>query len=155
MPQTASTPLDAGKAAAAVIGEIADMIARLTDLIEEETALVRAGRLAAAAATAQRKSELAAAFFAHASLARANRPHLRQAPPELIDRLSAQLDAFRAKLMVNLSVLTTARTVAETIMRGVSTELRRRTLPRTYGASGRPQAPLPRTGAPIAVSCKL
>ena len=57
--------------AALALGEIRDLMNELGDVIEQETALVRAGRLAAAAAIAERKRELAGTFMAYASRMRA------------------------------------------------------------------------------------
>lgn len=149
-------PAIAGKAeAAAILIEIRDMMLRLGDLVEEETALVRAGRLAAAAAVADRKTALAGTFMADASRARANARFLARTAPELLEELRPQHELFRAKLQANLTVLATARAVAENIMRGVSNQLARRSSPQTYGASGRPAAPARRPGAPIALSRSL
>ena len=71
--------------------------------------------------------------------------------PELIRRH----DSFRALLQINLTVLATAHAVSEGIVRGVSGELARKASPQTYGASGRANAPDPRTAPPLAVSRML
>jgi hypothetical protein len=139
--------------AAFALGEVRDLMNELGDVIEQETALVRAGRLAAAAAIAERKRELAGTFMAYASRMRAS----FRAPrvPGLVEELRTQHEQFRARLQVNLTVLTTARAVVEGIVRGVSSQLARRSSPQTYGASGRPVAPARRPTTPIALSRKL
>ena len=46
-------------------------------------------------------------------------------------------DLFHALLQINLTVLATAHAVSEGIMRGVHEEVTRKSVPQTYGASGR------------------
>ena len=137
--------------AAAVINEIRKVMALLCDVIEEETALVRAGRLTAAAAVVERKSELARTFVSSATRVRAS---ARSLAPKLLEELRHQHEHFRARLQLNLTVLATARGVVEGIVRGVSNQMARRSSPQVYGASGRPVAGR-RAGAPIAVSRSL
>jgi len=140
--------------AAAVINEIRKVMALLCDVIEEETALVRAGRLTAAAAVVERKSELARTFVSSATRVRASARSLALLAPRLLEKLRHQHEHFRARLQLNLTVLATARGVVEGIVRGVSNQMARRSSPQVYGASGRPVAGR-RAGAPIAVSRSL
>jgi hypothetical protein len=137
--------------ATTVLTEIRELMGELCEIVEEETALVRAGRLVAAAKVAERKSKLAGAFMGYAASAR----YLARATPQLLQALREEHEQFRAKLQINLTVLATARAVSEGILRGVSNELARRTTVRTYGASGRPKEPARRTAPPIAVSRSL
>jgi hypothetical protein len=139
----------------AVIGEISLLMVELCEIVEQETALVRNGRLTSAAKIAQRKSELARAFMNHATRIRASTRFLARATPKLLESLRNQHVEFRARLQINLTVLATARAVSEGILRGVSNELARRSTVQTYGASGRRLGPSPGTGAPIAVSRSL
>ena len=74
--------------------------------------------------------------------------------PGLIEELHTQHEQFRARLQINLTVLTTARAVVESIVRGVSSQLARRSSPVTYGAGGRPANPR-RPTVPIALSRNL
>jgi hypothetical protein len=141
--------------AAAVLIEIRRLMGELCDLVEEETALVRAGHLTAAANVAERKSELAGAFMARALRVQASARYLARVTPQLFDELRAQHEEFRAKLQINLTVLATARAVSEGILRGVSNELARRSTVNTYGASGRREDPTGRAAIPMAVSRRL
>ena len=89
MPQSAATATPAASAqgstitseaeAAAVLIEIRRLMTELCDIMEEETTLVRAGHLTAAASVAQRKSELAGAFTARASRVQASVRYLARA----------------------------------------------------------------------------
>jgi hypothetical protein len=58
-------------------------------------------------------------------------------------------------LQVNLTVLATAHTVSEGLIRAVNTEAQRRNMPQTYTAAGQRATPGPRHAAPIAVSRSL
>jgi hypothetical protein len=141
--------------ATAVMVEIRNLMVELCDIVEEETALVRAGRLTSAGKVAERKSELARAFINNASRVRASAHYLAGKTPKLLNALRQQHEQFRAKLQINLTVLATARAVSESILRGVSDELARRSTVQTYGASGRHQTQARRPSTPIAVSRSL
>jgi hypothetical protein len=62
---------------------------------------------------------------------------------------------LRALLQTNLTVLATAHAVSESVVRGVSNEIGRRSTPQTYGASGRANVPTRAAGVPLAVSRTL
>jgi hypothetical protein len=162
MPQSTATAARAHEStiaseaeAAAVLIEVRRLMTELCGIVEEETALVRAGRLTAAAKVAEHKSELAGAFMARASRVQASVRYLARATPRLLDELRLQHEQFRATLQINLTVLATARAVSEGILRGVSNELARRSTVKTYGASGRQQDPAGRAAIPIALSRRL
>jgi hypothetical protein len=154
-PPAPESPIASEAEAAAVLIDIRRLMGELCDIVEEETALVRAGHLTAAAKVAERKSELAGAFMARAMRVQASVRYLSRATPQLFDELRHQHEEFRAKLQINLTVLATARAVSEGILRGVSNELARRSTVSTYGASGRRGEPAGRGAIPIAVSRRL
>jgi hypothetical protein len=141
--------------AAAVMIEIGKLMTELTEIVEAETGLVRAGRVTSAAKVAERKSELARAFMDHAARLRTSTGYLAHTAPAMLDALRQQHEQFRVKLQVNLTVLATARAVSEGILRGVSDELARRSTVQTYGASGRHYIQARRPATPIAVSRSL
>jgi hypothetical protein len=80
---------------------------------------------------------------------------MTQSTPELLAALQRHHEMFRAILQVNMTVLATAHAVSEGIVRGVSAEAQRRTLPQTYTASGQRSAPPRQHTSPIAVSRSL
>jgi hypothetical protein len=141
--------------ARAVMTELGRLMTELCEIVEQETALVRSGRLISAAKVAQRKSELARAFMNDATRVRASTRYLARQMPKLLESLREQHEEFRTRLQINLTVLATARAVSEGILRGVSNELARRSTVQTYGASGRRLPPGRRAGAPIALSRSL
>jgi hypothetical protein len=127
----------------------------LLDVVEEETALVRAGRLSDAAKLEQPKADLARLYLADSAKMKTLGPLMRQSLPDLLAALRQRHDTFRALLQINLTVLATAHAVAEGLVRGVSDELARKSAPRTYGATGRPTTPPPNAAQPLAVSRRL
>jgi hypothetical protein len=154
-PPTLEAAITSEAEATAALIAIRRLMGELCDIVEEETALVRAGHLTAAAKVAERKSELAGAFMARAVRVQASVRYLSRTTPQLFDELRRQHEEFRAKLQINLTVLATARAVSEGILRGVSNELARRSTVSTYGASGRREDPAGRAVIPIAMSRRL
>lgn len=148
---TTSTPLDARKLAADTL----DIMNELLAVVEQETELVRAGKIRDAIALEQKKSELSRRYVGIVSTLKASRDDLAAAAPDLLATLHRHHDTFRAMLQVNLTVLATAHAVSEGIVRGVNVEMQRRNMPQTYTAAGRHVAPGPRAVAPLAVSRSL
>ncbi len=147
-PAPVTTTVEANKLATHYI-EVMDA---LVDVIEQETALVRAGRLSDATALEPTKTELARLYIADTLRLRANQAQLAQVAPQAMPDVIRHHNNFRALLQINLTVLATAHAVSEGIVRGVSGELTRKAAPQTYGASGRANAPGPRAATPLAVS---
>jgi hypothetical protein len=127
----------------------------LVATVEQETVLVRAGKLKDATALEATKAELARAYVHDTTQVKANLPALRKQVPELLAALRKQHDTFNALLQINLTVLATAHAVSEGLIRGAHAEVARKNAPQTYSNSGRPVAP-PKTGAvPVSVSRSL
>jgi hypothetical protein len=134
---------------------IAEMTAAMDEIIhviEQETALVRAGRVSEAAKLEAEKASLSQRYYASTGVIKTMMPQLAKDAPESLAQLERKHDEFRALLQINLTVLATAHAVSESIMRGVSDELARKTAPSTYGATGRANAPGPGAAQPLAVS---
>ncbi len=129
-----------------------DVMDALLGVVQEETELVRAGNLMAAAKLEPSKSELTRLYFLDAARLKASREFLNRAMPEIYQALRQRHDLFHALLQMNLTVLATAHAVSESIMRGVSDEMARRATPNAYGASGRAAVPPPSSLQPLAVS---
>jgi hypothetical protein len=123
--------------------------------IEEETALVRAGKLKDAAALEATKNELTRLYVADAAQVKANRDVLSREVPDLLAELHKQHDTFNALLQMNLTVLATAHAVSESLIRGAAAEVARKAAPQTYGMSGRPTAPPKGAAPPVSVSRTL
>jgi hypothetical protein len=128
---------------------------KLLELIERETVLVRAGKIADALQLETQKTELSKRYVAQVSLLKGSHVYMKRATPDLLTALERHTETFRAMLQVNLTVLATAHAISEAIIRGVNTELQRKRAPSTYTASGSRAAPSPRNAAPLAVSRTL
>jgi hypothetical protein len=145
-----TTPADAELA----IGDMARLIERLSGVIEEETALVRAGHLRRASALEHQKSQLAGQLYVASERLKASAKLVKSMPARCAELTKIQ-DKFRALLQKNMVVLATAHAVSEGIMRRLSGDLARKAAPQVYGASGRAAAPNPKHGRPLAVSRSL
>jgi len=146
------TAMKTAAEAEATIAQATDLIAKLRGLIEQETALVHAGKVREASALAPQKSELTGKLHVVGERLRANAKFLLRAAPAHAAALHALQDAFRAVLQRNLIVLATAHAVSEGIVRRLSGDLARKAAPQVYGASGRAVTPRPKDGKPLAVS---
>jgi flagellar biosynthesis/type III secretory pathway chaperone len=135
-----------------LIAKLTGLMGQIVALIEQETKLVRAGKLTEASKLEPQKTELSGQYLAIAGQIRAAQPQLAKTMPEDLQALRHRHEEFHAILQMNLTVLATAHAVSESIMRGVSTELARKASPQTYGASGQHSAPNPKAAQPLTIS---
>jgi hypothetical protein len=146
-----SNPADARK--------LADALMRIMDellkLIEQETALVRAGKIRDAMLLDAAKTDLSRRYVSAIAGLRANQRYMAKATPDLLAALHRHHDTFRALLQVNLTVLATAHAVSEGIVRGVNGEMQRRAAPSTYTAAGQKSAAGTRHATPLTLSRTL
>jgi hypothetical protein len=135
-----------------VIADLGRIMQALLAAVQEETALVRAGKLSDAEHLASAKSELAGNYLAATERLKSSRQFLMRTLPEQLAELRRLHDTFHAVLQINLTVLATAHAVSEGIVRGVSEEINRLEVPQTYGATGRASNARPKNRQPMAVS---
>jgi hypothetical protein len=129
-----------------------DVMDSLLATIQQETELVRVGKLTEAAKLETSKSELSRLYMLDTARVKASRAFLSRAMPNVFAALRQRHDLFHALLQMNLTVLATAHAVSESIMRGASDELARRATPQGYGATGRAAVAPPSSMQPLAVS---
>jgi hypothetical protein len=134
------------------IAQVADLIEKLRGVVEQETVLMRAGKVRKATTLGSAKSELAGQLYAAGERLKANAKFILQSAPAGAAALRAAQEAFRAVLQRNMIVLATAHAVSEGIVRRLSGDLARKASPQVYGASGRTTAPNPKQGKPLAIS---
>jgi hypothetical protein len=127
----------------------------LLGMIDDETTLVRAGRLREAAQISVQKAEFAKSYVGDMNRLAANRPALAMLAPERKNAFRERHAHFQERLRASMTVLATAHAVSEDLIRGVSGELARKAAPQTYGATGRPAYGGPSTIQPLAVSRSL
>ena len=139
----------------ALAAHYVEVMETLIGVIQQETDLVREGRLVQAAKLVEPKGDLARLYIADTLRLRASQARIAAMAPDTLDALKRRHDAFRSLLQINLTVLATAHAVSEGIVRGVSDEMIRKSSPQTYGANGRANAPDQRAAQPLAVSRML
>jgi len=147
----ASTPADAQRLADGLMR----MMTGLLDIVEQETELVRAGKVREAMALENKKGEASRDYMRAVSEIKHSAGYLKRSTPELLATLHRHHDTFRALLQVNLTVLATAHAVSEGIIRGVNGEIQRRRNPQGYTAAGQRAAPNHRYATPLTVSRSL
>jgi hypothetical protein len=147
-----SRPVASAAEGEALIKHLLQVMEALLGAVEEETALVRAGKLAEAIKLEATKTELSNMYLADAARIKASQIYLDRVTPDMAAELRQRHDLFRAVLQMNLTVLATAHAVSESIMRGVASELARKATPQGYGASGRVAAPAAATMQPLTLS---
>lgn len=135
--------------------QLLTVMSELLAVIERETEMVRAGQLREAMLLGPAKTELSGHYVASVGRLKASQKFMQASSPELLTTLHRHHDVFRAMLKVNLTVLATAHSVSEKLVRGVNTEMQLRSMPNTYTAAGRRASPNPRHATPLAVSRTL
>ncbi len=148
-------PMTNAAEAESALDELSGLVERLTALLAQETALVRAGEIRNAAAMEPAKQDLTGRLIAAGERIKANAKFILSAAPTRCAALKSMQDTFRAVIQKNMMVLATAHAVSEGIVRRLSSELTRKAAPQTYGATGRTTAPSPRHARPLAVSKTL
>lgn len=134
---------------------VADMTAlteQLSNLLDQETRLVHAGKVRSAAALGAAKAELAGLLFAASERIKASAKFLQRSAPTRCAALLRLQESFRGIVQKNMIVLATAHAVSEGIVRRLSGDLARKAAPQVYGSTGRAAAPNPKHGKPLAVS---
>jgi hypothetical protein len=154
-PSGLTVPIASVGEAQQVIANLERVMDGLLATVEEETALVRGGRIGEASKLEAAKSELAGRYLAETQRLKASRDFVRRSLPDALAALRRRHDSFHALLQINLTVLATAHAVSEGIVRGVSNEINRTQVPQTYGATGRTTIAKPKNRQPMAVSRTL
>jgi hypothetical protein len=148
-------PVKSAAEADALISQVMGVMAELADVVQQETELVRAGRVSAASKFAEPKGDLSRRYVAGTIQLKASKPQLAYVARDRLAALQQRHELLRVLLQTNLTVLATAHAVSESVVRGVSNEIGRRSMPQTYGASGRANVPTRAASVPLAVSRTL
>jgi len=153
--KSAAPPIQSRAEAENLVRHLLAAMDALVATVEQETTLVRSGRLKEAVALETTKSELARLYAADTAQVKANLPVLSKQVPDLLAALRQHHDTFNALLQINLTVLATAHAVSEGLIRGAHGEVARKNAPQTYGKSGRPTALSRSAATPVSVSRTL
>ena len=151
VPATKQSLLATRDDAEALLSRIGETMVALVQVFEDETRLVRAGKLSAAADLVTEKTNLAARYLREFENVKSNARFIREAVPELVEEMRRAHASFRDILGRNLRTVATAQSVAEGIVRGAAEEANRRANPHGYRADGR-AAQAKATNRPVMVS---
>jgi hypothetical protein len=122
--------------AEALVANTLDALDRLQPLVDRETQSLREGRITDALALADAKAEAGKRYTALIDALKSNAIAMGRFRPPGLELLKQRHHAFSDMLALNAAVLTTARTVSESIIRELSAEIGGSTSPQGYGARG-------------------
>ncbi len=125
--------------AEALVAGVLGNMAALEAVLAEEAAFVREGRLQEGVAAAEPKAALAAAYMQGLEVAKANAVALKRFHPDGVELLRTAHRRFTAAVEANQTVLASAKTVSEGLIKSLAEEIGRAQLPSGYGR----QAPAP------------
>lgn len=124
---------------------------RLVTIINQETVLLRAGRIREAGELTAEKTQLAQDYMGFARSVQRELPRLRVEAPAMVEAMKVRHEQFATQMAENLRVIATARAVTEDLLTDVATAMSAQQRPKTYGATGvlSGQPPVPSTGVSI------
>lgn len=125
--------------AEALVAGVLGNMAALEAVLAEEAAYVRDGRLQEGVAAAEPKAALAAAYMQGLEVAKANAVALKRFHPDGVEALRTAHRRFTAAVEANQTVLASAKTVSEGLIKTLAEDIGRAQLPSGYGR----QAPAP------------
>jgi len=111
-------------------------LTQLVNIMNEETTLLRAGRLKEAGALTPEKTQFAQDYVTFARTIQREAERLRVQSPEQLNKLQQRHESLATQMAENLRVLATAKTVAEDLLTDVAKTVGGNTKPSTYGTSG-------------------
>jgi hypothetical protein len=138
--------------AEALIQNALRMLAALAPLIGEETQLLRDGRVKAALELTEAKNAAALAYQRALEDLKANAIAIGRHTPPSLPELKQQHEAFAEELALNMAVLGTAKTVSESLIRELASDVAQAQRPQGYGAYGQSAGGYTTPAAPMAVS---
>jgi hypothetical protein len=127
----------------------------LEPLIVQETELLRDGRLHPALDVSERKAPAAQNYQRALEDIKANTIALGRFIPASLSILKERHEQFAALLALNMAVLGTAKTVSESIVRELATDIGRARSPQGYGITGHAPGGYRTPAAPLSVSKSL
>lgn len=124
---------------------------RLVTILNQETLLLRTGRLKEAGELTTEKTRLAQDYMGFARSVQRVLPRLRVEAPAMVEAMRVRHEQFATQMAENLRVIATARAVTEELLTDVATAMSASQRPKTYGAAGTMtgQPPVAATGVSI------
>lgn len=117
-------------------GRAAGTLDELVAVMNQETTLLRAGRMREAGALTADKTRLAQDYVMLARSVQRQIGRLKAEAPAEVERLRSGHERLATQMADNLRVIATARSVTEDLLTDVASTLGQKARARTYGASG-------------------
>lgn len=149
-PRVASLP-----EAEALVNSAISALNALEPVIYDETVLMRDGMMKAALDLSDIKAQAAQRYQRSLEDLKANAVALGRYAPAELARLRQRHEAFSELMSLNMAVLGTAKTVSESIIRELATDVGQARVPQGYGSYGQPAGGYKTPVAPLAVSKTL
>lgn len=108
----------------------------LVGIMNEETTLLRAGHVRAAAALTGQKTQLAQDYVGLARTIQRQMNRLKREAPADLERLRGRHESLATQMAENLRVIATARDVTTTLLSDVATLVGKQNTTKTYSATG-------------------
>lgn len=137
--------------AADLCGIALSTLDRLVTVLNQETVLLRTGRLKEAGELTAEKTRLAQDYMGFARSVQRVLPRLKVEAPAMVEAMRVRHEQFATQMAENLRVIATARAVTEDLLTDVATAMSASQRPKTYGAGGamNGQPPVAATGVSI------
>jgi hypothetical protein len=142
--------------AESLVAGILAVMDELAAVLAAESGHVRHGRLREGLAQDARKTDLSGAYLRGLEVVKANAVALARFAPDRVAALREAHARFAAAVETNQTVLATARTVSESLLKTLSTELSRGSQAQGYGGHRPAASPYGAVGrAPLVLSRHL
>lgn len=123
-----------------LVGRTEATLNALVAIMNQETTLLRAGRVKEASLLTAEKTRLAQDYVGFSRSIQRQLPRLRAEVPAAVDGLRAGQERLATQMAENLRVIATARDVTESLLTDVAEAVGAQTRTKTYGATGQMQA---------------
>jgi cell division septum initiation protein DivIVA len=130
-------------------------LSALVDVMNQETTLLRAGRLLQAGQLTADKTRLAQDYVTFARAVQRQTPRLNAEAPVALARLRAGHESLATQMAENLRVLATAKSVTEDVLSDVARTVGQQNRAKTYGTAGKVAADPAASARGIAVNRAL
>jgi flagellar biosynthesis/type III secretory pathway chaperone len=136
------------------IADLVQITNRLSDLLERESALLRARKLTEMESVRQEKFTLSSAYETNVRALRSQPEMLAEATPETRQQIKAAFDRFEKALALNERSLRAAKEVSDRVLRAIADEVgRKRSENLAYSPNGHASAqPTANVSAPVSVA---
>jgi hypothetical protein len=146
----AKAPISEKEDVRRIVTALERIIDALDDILAEECALLREGKLQEATELVEAKNQLAIQYMLLQKTIVNNAPLVRDLSPQDAEELQRRHFLFQNTLRTNLAVVATAREVASELVQNVNKDVQQAGATNTYGQNGQvPTAPVQKRGIAV------